>query len=559
MKVLQEVNFEKTVGRLKIVENLRGGKEMKKVKIISVVLAIASAIGLVSGCKPVGKIPAKKISAAAGKRYDKQVEIKIPVYDRGVQNMAPVDNNYWTKWIQKNFGDKYNIKVTFIPIPRSTDIDKFNLLLASNNAPDIIFSYDYPTALSFYNRDVLQEIPESMLNKYGPDFLKWSGNTMKYGVIDGKQIFLTATRPINYNFTLLIRQDWLDKAGFKMPKSLEEYEQALLKFKELNLGGDDTIPMTYSLAGTYFEPYHLLDFPLSEKDNALYSDITVCPLSWELVHKELQRINKYYSEGLISPQWALDKDAMDAQADFVEGKAGVYGFYLSRSSTVLQTLVRNVPDAKVAVLDPRFCTPEGKTGGYRQDWPFGMLSGISKDCKNPEAVIMFLNWMCQKDVLFKLQNGIEGKTYTLENSLPKLLDYSGTERLNYSSNKDLWCLVTEAKEYGSVEKNQQVARTTYAPKGFEYLIDENYNSNEALEKSGTGYTDFLFDRPLASSAAYNGVLKSKWQEIQVKLIMAKPSEFENLYQQAVKDYLASGYQKILDEKLQAYNQMKSKK
>ncbi len=41
------------------------------------------------------------------KAYDEQIELKIPVYDRGMQGQADVDNNYWTDYVQKNFGDKY--------------------------------------------------------------------------------------------------------------------------------------------------------------------------------------------------------------------------------------------------------------------------------------------------------------------------------------------------------------------------------------------------------------------------------------------------------------------
>ena len=46
--------------------------------------------------------------------YPEQVEIKIPVYDRGNAGQADVTNNYWTKYVQTEFGDKHNIKVTFI-------------------------------------------------------------------------------------------------------------------------------------------------------------------------------------------------------------------------------------------------------------------------------------------------------------------------------------------------------------------------------------------------------------------------------------------------------------
>ena len=38
-------------------------------------------------------------------------------------------------------------------------------------------------------------------------------------------------------------------------------------------------------------------------------------------------MNQLYNDGLISPEWYLDKDGNQKQADFVSGKAGVFGFY----------------------------------------------------------------------------------------------------------------------------------------------------------------------------------------------------------------------------------------
>jgi len=120
----------------------------------------------------------------------------------------------------------------------------------------------------------------------------------------------------------------------------------------------------------------------------------------------------------------------------------VFGFYLSQNPPVLQTLLQNCPDAKVAVLDAGAGYPEGTKPAGRADWPFGMVSGISVDCEHPEAVLMYFEWLAQDENLFVMQNGIENVTYKVEDEIPVLIDdYTGEERLNYNSNKDMWCLV----------------------------------------------------------------------------------------------------------------------
>ena len=50
--------------------------------------------------------------------FAENVTLRVPVYDRGVEGVPDVTNNYWTQWIQENFGDKYNITVEYVPITR---------------------------------------------------------------------------------------------------------------------------------------------------------------------------------------------------------------------------------------------------------------------------------------------------------------------------------------------------------------------------------------------------------------------------------------------------------
>lgn len=525
-------------------------------KIICAALCGVMAVSLVSSCGSKKENRMDKDKLTGPKPYEEQIELKIPVYDRGMQGQADVDNNYWTQYVQKNFGDKYNIKMTFVPITRKEDVSVFNKLLAAGEQPDILFSYDYPTIMSYYSRGAFMPIDEDVLKLYAPTFYEKTKSLEQYAKADGERYFLTATRPKDYSWTTVVRQDWLDKAGLSMPQSREEFIEMLRKFKEMKLGGENTIPYAKDLFNAYFPNYANREYPLSEEDNAMYSDITVASLTWDATKKELQYWNQLYNEGLISPEWMLDKDGSKMRSDFVSGKVGVYGFYLAQNPPVVQSLMENVPDAKLSVLHPGWGTYEGKTMTGRAEWPFGMISGISTQCEHPEAVLMYFEWLSQEENLFVMQNGIEGVTYKTENDVPVMIDgYTGVERLNFNSNKDMWCLVTESKDYGSEEKNLAAQKKTYAPAGFEYLIQDNHDYYQKMTKQNE-YTDFLFNTSIESLSLYGETLKSKWEVIQVDLITCKPEEFEAKYEAACKEYLNSGYQKILDEKKEAYAKMK---
>ena len=75
--------------------------------------------------------------------FDENVTIKIPVYDRHIKDAPNVTNNYWTDWIQENFGDKYNITVEYVAINRTEVLSDYALLAEKDELPTIFMEYDF--------------------------------------------------------------------------------------------------------------------------------------------------------------------------------------------------------------------------------------------------------------------------------------------------------------------------------------------------------------------------------------------------------------------------------
>lgn len=89
--------------------------------------------------------------------FPETVTLQVPVYERGWEGWNPTDN-YWTKWIQENFGEKYNVNVEFVSIGRSTEVQDFTQLLSAGSAPTFVFHYDYPNILAYYAQGAYQEL-----------------------------------------------------------------------------------------------------------------------------------------------------------------------------------------------------------------------------------------------------------------------------------------------------------------------------------------------------------------------------------------------------------------
>lgn len=232
------------------IEKGKRGKRVAAALSICMILGIASTAGCGKSADHSDSTGNETVqteaetASAASSEQGKQVELKVEVFDRGVQGQLPVDNNYWTQWMQQNFGDPNNIKLTFIPVPRSEETTKLNVLMASNSAPDIVFTYDWNTLYNYYEGGGIADITD-LVQEYGPNLTAFLGDNLKYGKIDGKQYALPAlsTSPTPTN-SYFIRQDWLDLVGASVPTNPDELYDVLTKIKQEL--GDSVYPYAMS-------------------------------------------------------------------------------------------------------------------------------------------------------------------------------------------------------------------------------------------------------------------------------------------------------------------------
>ena len=485
--------------------------------------------------------------------FDETVTIQIPVYDRAFEGWDVTDN-YYTKWVQSEFGEKYNVNVEYVAIGRTTEVQDYMQMIAAGTAPDIIMHYDMPQAVNYYNEGAMQNLDYDELAYYAPDFYEATKDAINtYGTLDGENAFLFAGRnAIYYNYVTLIRQDWLDQVNMEMPTTLDELEEAAKAWKDAGLGkiGDQLIDNSF----TYFYGYLTDDQLSNEEELAQYLDLNVAPFTWEPTKEYLQRRNQEYNDGILDPEFYLNSTSdTDWKADFVAGNVGTYSFYISANTDVISALLANDPDAKLSVL-PTTVTATGK-GPYYEYPPYGMIMGINSKTSDEEraAVYMYLNWLIQPENLMKMQYGEEGKTYNLdENGVAvPVTGYTGEEALSQNSNKDYYCLVQEmGVDYGSEELNYQANLRTLAPEGYEYLVEESYNYNKETEADGI--VTPVFTATVESSSEYATDLAAMWKEFYVDCITCAPDEFEALYEEYCQEYLDGGYQEILDEKAELY-------
>ncbi|GBG11775.1 ABC transporter substrate-binding protein [Paenibacillus agaridevorans] len=487
-----------------------------------------------------------------------KVTLKVEVFDRGnaPAGAGPVTDNFWTKWIQENFGDPNNIKLEFVPVPRNQEVDKLNVLMATGDAPDLVFTYDMNTIYNYVKDDGLTDLTSHIEN--APNLKQFLGDdVLNYGVFNGKQYTIPAKRPLQFTQSTYIRKDWLDKLGLPVPTTTEQFYETLKAFKEKDPGqtGGKVIPYDFSaINGTSITtPFVLVNSFVKKMTDEQFYTLTTSSHIPEITkpgYKEgVLYLNKLNQEGLINPDFALDKDGKQFESDIANGIVGSFTALAAHQNLmspgkVFDTLKQNVPGAEYIAIDP-FTDEEGKTPKSIYD-PIGMHIMIPKTSKHAAEAIKYLDWMAQEDVLFTLQNGMEGEHYTLENEFPKAIATDEAKKTFYNNN-DI-ALIANGKDFGSTDKNIEAA--AYAFPGYEEVAQQSIRN--ALKD---GYTMPRFDRPIEAEIKYGNTLKEKAYETIVKSVLAKPDQFDKIFDGGVAEYMKLGGQAIQDERLAAYREM----
>ncbi len=492
--------------------------------------------------------------------FAETVEITVPVYDRSKEGYPAVDNNYWTKWVQENFGDKYNIKVTYVAIPRFDVMTKYSLLIAAGDTPTILMEYDYPKVAQWANDGAMTTIDLDAFAQVAPTYYQKmvDNNQLQYTKLGDDTFFVLSERlyyNVTYTHATFIRKDWLDAVGKGIPQNYAEHTAAIDAIMAAGL--TDQAPLGLWLPNSgYVANFAYRDFPVNEEEWAMHSSLGTPSLPWEATKRLLKRQNAEYNRGYYSKEYDLAADDSQAKTDFINGKLYSYGNYMAANVDWLTAFYENNPGAELALASVTQVVEPGVADvpSYRADNPFGMIVGFSSLATEDQlkAAWMFMEWMSQEETLFTLENGVEGVTYTMnENGIPIVdANYRGEEMLNHNNNIDMTCIVHASKVTAKIEDSIRLITPQGIPQDFYDQLLQNYNS--LVEASKYAYSDPIFSVTIDSESEHSANLLSLYQEYSVKLVKCKPEEFDALYDDFSKKYLEAGYQEVIDERLAAY-------
>ncbi|MCR5214048.1 MAG: extracellular solute-binding protein [Eubacterium sp.] len=478
--------------------------------------------------------------------FDENVTIQVAVYDRGTEGIDSVTDNGYTKYVQENFGNAYNVTVEFVPITRSDVMTDYALLAASDSLPTILMEYDYPKVVQWANDGYLQKINLDDFAQVAPTYYNRMVELeqLPYTVVNGETYFCLAERPYyntTYTYPTFVRMDWLREAGYDhVPQSYEEYIEAMTKIQELGLcehpipGGDGlgamiSVSSTCNTAGWMFR-----ESPISATDWAQYSSLSCPALTYEATRKMLKRYNAEYNAGLWNPEYNItDNDT--AKANFINGKQYSYAGYMSTTCDWLESFYAANPDAELAIASNAAMIEPGVCDRIlmRSDNPYGMTIGFGNSASEDQlkAAWMYMEW-CTLNI--------------------KELQSHTDDWNNFNNSKDFWCVTIESVKNDTIEESIAAIAPQNLPQDFTDQMLGYYNELKAVADEGVTYTDPAFSVAIEAESEYSESLLSLYIVDFDKLVTCDPSEFDALYEQLSQEYLDAGYQEVIDERLAAY-------
>ncbi len=328
----------------------------------------------------------------AGKLVDKPTTIRLLLSDSATQplkNYAPA---------QQEIFERTGVKLDYEIVPFSTYDDKKNILLATNNWPDIAYIKVEDVA-TYAPSGIFQPLSQYVNERDMPNFYKfWQEYPeMKKYLLDGELYVLPVIQreEAANGFGPVIRTDLLKKHNLKSPETFDELLTVLADLKKIY---PDSIPWTgrkgtkqllkttsYMLGSGYEQVGIYYDF---DKGGYVFGPAT------DEFKAVLSYLNRAYEMGV------LDRDFATTTSEQLESKmsTGRSFFYLDNSGfgvnyTKALRKIEGNGDAVLQILPiPENSFGQRRAVSYAKELP-GRFYAVNAGSKNIDTVIKIADWL----------------------------------------------------------------------------------------------------------------------------------------------------------------------
>ena len=473
-----------------------------------------------------------------------------------------------TKWgdnaVSKAITDRTGVDINFIA-PQGNEEEKLNSLIAAGTLPDLItLGWWEPQVNEMIQGDMVYALNE-LADEYDTYFYEVSdpqarswytqadGNIYGYPCSSVTPDDVANNDNIGSNQTFLVRKDIYEAIGSPDMTTIEGFEAAVKKAAEMfpEVDGKPLLPIGAHIfddtGNVSFDLYlqNFLAVPY-EKDGQLYDrDTDPEYIEW------LKMFRRLGEQGYLSTDLFIDQ-RVQMEEKIEEGRYFCMMYQYTDMSAQQKALYARNPDSIYIAVDG----PKNKNGDDHV-LPTNTVSGwtitmVSKNCKNPDRAIKFIDYMLSEEGQKMVYLGVEGVTYDVidgkEVVRPDVQKLLNTDRTAYDA------LYGADDAYWMFQDNvMQLKWKQESDCPTRQLEDWTYPY-----ATYTGVYDIIL--PADTEDAYtNARIEKLWSDTLQNLLLAKSDEeFDQILEKFVTDRNALGYKQLQEKRYQYVQSAKEK-
>ncbi|MFB6366811.1 extracellular solute-binding protein [Paenibacillus elgii] len=554
-------------------------------------IGVAALLLFATACGGTGSNPGASGDAPTGE--GSLYTIKVLVTSTGNTIVKRSDETPVGKVIK----DKFNIVFEFIPF--SGDYrDKLNMMLASGDYPELLRVERQDLVTKYINAGAALPLDDYLKDaKYFNEANKPSIPYWRLPASDGKLYKWETNVPQDVNNfcecnDIAIRSDILKEQGYPKLLSTDDYVEFLKKAiaahpttnGKKTLGVVAPFAESWGMAGIMPIMYEKGDKYISVGNEGVIFNIKDQKFEDMLLNaytkESYQFFNKLYREGLLDNESFTD--TLTQVTEKVNSGQALGFYYTMWIKDPVNTTLEKAGHPELGYVQLPIQTntmvKEGQKKNLRLETvrPYDSII-ITKNAKDPKRIFELIDWVSSEEGQTLLQSGIEGVHYKRVDGKRVLTDEfkkGYREDPNYLSKQGIGVGMSFLGLRLLTAKDNQpynLLNDTAAADEFSLTktVADTYktlgwaNSKDWFRKNGVPAPGGLASGIIIDPTSSEGMVSQKIVELRVKnsakLVMAKSeAEFEQIWQDLMKQYQALNPQKVVDKYNELFQQQQAK-
>ena len=409
---------------------------MKSKEIIGIITAFAAVLTMFSGCAEHNEkdtaTETSAITTSVG-QYPIDTDQTLTYWGALNTNTARSYANFGDSPIGKELVKKTGVPVVYIHPAQGQMQEQLNILIASNDYPDMIESNwitGYPGGAEKAIEDEVI-IPINDLMKFSPNYqqqLLSIENLDKMARTDSGKYHVYATIRKHYEESIfwgaMFRQVWLDDLGLDVPSTIDEWETVLTAFRDkkgasapfvVNANAANGSMLLYgAIVGAY------------KTELGWYTDngkIYYGP--YDVQYKDfLYRMARWYEEDLLDKDFPMS-DNKSMESKVLTGRTGAFiGLLGSGMGTYLRVMQdRDDEFDLIAGVNPTLHKGEESfSGASNLPFYYNFSAAITTQAKNPELAARWLDYGYTEEGAYINNFGVENESFVIKDGEPSYTD-----------------------------------------------------------------------------------------------------------------------------------------